>query len=202
MKTENVELMVMARESLKGRWGLAIGTCLVYTIITSGIQALYIFGPLTSLFISGPMAIGLAKFSLSISRGENAKFDQVFEGFHNFGTAFGAYFLMILFTFLWSLLLVVPGIIAAISYSMTFYIISEDSSIGPMQAIDKSITMMFGYKMKFFLLCLRFFVLALLCILTLGIGFLWLVPYFHVTTAKFYEDIKHGHVTINTTSVA
>lgn len=202
MKTENVVLMSMARESLQGRWGLAIGTCLVYGLITAGIGAFHIVGPLTSLVVSGPMALGLAKFSLALSRSQDAKLEQIFEGFNNFGTAFGAYFLTVLFTILWSLLLIVPGIIAAISYSMTFYIIAEDSSIGIMQAIDKSIAMMFGYKMKYFRLCLRFFGLALLCILTLGIGFLWLIPYIHVTMAKFYDDLKQGHYTAENTSVA
>jgi len=47
-----------------------------------------------------------------------------------------------------------------------------------------------GHKEKLFYLCLRFFLLAILCLLTLGIGFLWLVPYVHVTMAKFYEDVK------------
>jgi uncharacterized membrane protein len=84
----------------------------------------------------------------------------------------------------------VPGIIAAISYSMTFYIMSEDNSISGTAAIDKSKKMMDGYKMKYFYLCLRFLGLALLCILTLGIGFLWLMPYIYVTCAKFYDDIN------------
>lgn len=57
---------------------------------------------------------------------------------------------MVIFIFLWTLLLVVPGIIAAISYSQTFYIIAEDSSIGPMDALRKSREMMDGYKWKYF----------------------------------------------------
>jgi len=70
------------------------------------------------------------------------------------------------------LLLIVPGIIAAISYSMTFFILVEDNSIGVNEARKKSVKMMDGYKWKYFRLGLRFFLLALLCILTLGIGFL------------------------------
>jgi len=116
--------------------------------------------------------------------------EQIFQGFDNFGTAMGAYLLMILFVFLWSLLLIIPGIIAAISYSMTFYILADDSSIGAMDAIDKSKRMMYGYKWKYFGLGIMFFGLSILCILTLGIGFLWLVPYKQVTMAKFYDDVK------------
>jgi uncharacterized membrane protein len=88
------------------------------------------------------------------------------------------------------LLLIIPGIIAALSYSMTFFIIADDESIEPMEALKKSKKMMEGYKLKLFYLSIRFFGLALLCILTLGIGFLWLIPYTYVTMAKFYDDIK------------
>ena len=195
MKTENVVLMQMARESLKGKWGLAIGTFVVYMLITVIIQKTPIIGPIASLIVSGPLALGLAIFSLSISRNQDAKLEQIFQGNENFGTALGAYLLMILFTLLWMLLLIIPGIIAAISYSMTFYILADDNSIGAMDAIEKSKRMMDGYKWKYFCLGLRFFGWALLCILTLGIGLLWLVPYMQVSMAKFYEDIKANSLT-------
>lgn len=188
MKTENVVLMQMARESLKGKWGLAIGTFVVYMLIAVVLQINV--GPIASLIISGPFALGLAIFSLSISRNQDAKLEQIFQGFNNFGTALGAYLLMVLFILLWTLLLIIPGIIAAISYSMTFYILADDNSIKAMEAIDKSKKMMDGYKWKYFCLGLRFLGWALLCILTLGIGFLWLMPYMQVSMAQFYDDVK------------
>ena len=172
MKTKNVVLMQMAKESLKEKWGLAIGTFVVYFLITIVLQIIPIVGPIASLIISGPLAIGLAVFSLSISRNQDAKLGQLFQGFNNFGTALGAYLLMILYILLWTLLLVIPGIIAAISYSMTFYILADDNSITAMEAIDKSKKIMDGYKWKFLGLGFRFFGWALLCVLTLGIGFL------------------------------
>jgi uncharacterized membrane protein len=134
--------------------------------------------------------LGAAMFSLSMSRGKEARLEQIFEGFNRFGTALGAYLLMMIYVLLWTLLLIVPGIIAALGYSMTFYIIADDSSIKAEDALRKSKTMMDGFKLKLFYLHLRFFLLALLCILTLGIGFLWLIPYFHITMAKFYDDVK------------
>jgi uncharacterized membrane protein len=103
---------------------------------------------------------------------------------------------MLLYIFLWSLLLVIPGIIAALSYSMTFYIIADDPSIKPQDALKKSKAMMNGYKEKLFYLYLRFILLAMLCILTLGIGFLWLIPYIHITMAKFYDDINGNELII------
>jgi uncharacterized membrane protein len=149
---------------------------------------------LGTLLITGPMTLGLAYFSLSIARDQNAQLQQIFDGFNNFGTALGAYLLMILFIFLWMLLLIIPGIIAALSYAMIFYIIADDPKIGPLDAIDKSKQMMNGYKMKLFLMFLMFLGMALLCILTLGIGFLWFIPFANVTLAKFYMDIKNRNV--------
>jgi uncharacterized membrane protein len=199
MKTENVTLMKMARESLKGKWGIAVGTFVVYALIIGAIQAPTRFFPpsgLLSLIIGGPMSVGIAIFSLSLSRNQNADIGQIFKGFAIFGKALGAYLLMVLFVFLWSLLLIVPGIIAALSYSMTFYILADDPAIKAKQALDKSKMMMNGYKWKFFCLMFRFFGWFFLCILTMGVGFLWLMPYINVSTAKFYDDIKDKPVIV------
>lgn len=193
MKTENVELMRQAREALRGKWGLAVGTFIVYILVIGVLTGpVHFFPPsgILMLIIGGPMIVGISIFSLSIARNQEASLGQIFLGFNKFGTSLAAYLLVALFTFLWTLLLIVPGIIAAISYSMTYFIIAEDSNIGPMEAIDKSKKMMDGYKWKYFCLCLRFIGWALLCILTLGIGFLWLMPYIYVTMAKFYDDVK------------
>jgi uncharacterized membrane protein len=193
MKTENLVLMQMARKSLKDKWGLAIGTFVVYMLIIGTIQTTTEFFPLAGLLllaISGPMVLGIAIFSINISRNQDARLEQIFQGFNNFSTSLGAYLLMLLFIFLWTLLLIIPGIIAALSYSMTFYILADDNSIGAMEAIDKSKKMMDGYKWKYFCLGLRFIGWSLICILTLGIGFLWLFPYMQVCMVKFYDDIK------------
>jgi uncharacterized membrane protein len=194
MSTANTVLMQQARESLAGKWGQAIGVLVVYMLMMIAIQIIPMAGALISLLIGGPMAIGLATFSLALARNEDANINQLFEGFNKFGLALAAYFLMLVFIILWMLLLIIPGIIAAISYSMTFYIIADEESMDAMEAIDKSKAMMDGYKWKYFCLGLRFLGWALLCILTLGIGFLWLMPYMQVTNAKFYEDVKANYL--------
>ena len=98
------------------------------------------------------------------------------------------------------LLLIVPAIIAAFSYSMVFYILADNPDISPTNALKKSKEMMMGYKWKIFFLGLSFLGWALLAILTLGIGLLWLMPYIQVSTINFYEDIKDNN-TIPTESV-
>jgi uncharacterized membrane protein len=196
MNTSNISLLREARESLKGKWGVAILTFFVFTLLTTATGSIRPHGSvltissLVTILIVGPLTLGAAIFSLSISRGKEAMLEQIFQGFNNFSTAFIAYLLVLVYVFLWTLLLIVPGIIAALGYSMTFYIIADDPVIKPQDAMKKSKSMMDGYKLKLFYLCLRFFLLALLCILTLGIGFLWLIPYIHVTMAKFYDDIR------------
>ncbi len=187
------EIMRSGKESLQGRWPVAIGTFLVYEIILGAFERTGEDYPYTSILIlavAGPLLVGVSVFSLNISRRREARFEQIFDGFRNYVTSLAAYLLVVLFVFLWALLLIIPGIIAALSYSMTFYIIADDESIEPMEALKKSKKMMEGHKLKLFYLVLRYFGLGLLCILTLGIGFFWLIPYTHVTTAVFYDDIK------------
>lgn len=195
MVKENKELMLEAREALSGKWGVAVITFFVYSLFIGMLSVVPLFGSVAVFLIAGPMAVGIAIFSLKISRNEEAKFEQIFEGFGNYGRTLGAYLLMVLFIFLWMLLLIIPGIIASISYSQTFYILADDDSVtDSMDALRKSKEMMDGYKWKYFCLGLRFIGWALLCILTLGIGFLWLSPYIEISYAKFYEDLKANQV--------
>lgn len=192
MGTPNVELMRMARESLSGRWGLAIGTLFGSMLIFGVLAVIPILGQLAALLIAGPYTLGVATFSLSLAREEDARFEQVFKGFNNFASALGLYFLMSIIVFLFMLLLIVPGVIRAIAYSMSYYIMADNPEMGAMEVLDESKRMMDGYKMKYFRLLMRYFGLAILCIFTLGIGFLWLAPYIQVTNAKFYEDLRNN----------
>ena len=88
------------------------------------------------------------------------------------------------------ILLIIPGIIAALMFSQVFFIMGEDKEIQAYDALVDSLNMMKGYKWKLFKICLRLFGLSILCIFTLGIGFIWLSPYQNVVFATFYDDIK------------
>lgn len=216
MATANKTLMSEAKESLKGKWGLAIGTILAYYLIFIGLAVIVeILSPsvegytalrggnnLLSIIIGAPFTLGFAIFFLAISRNQDAEFAQIFQGFNNFGKALGSYLLMLLFIILWMLLLIVPGIIAALSYSLTFFILADEPSIGAMEAIDKSKAMMNGYKAKLFRLQLRFMGWALLSVFTLFIGLLWLIPWMYVSLAKFYDDVKADYESKNQTEIA
>jgi len=196
METENVILMRMARESLSDKWGLAIGTFIIYSLITVTflglIEDFNYFG-IFSLIIEGPFALGLTIFSLAISRNQEAKVVQLFYGFNLFWKALGAFFITTLFISIGFLLFVIPGIIAALYFSLTFYILADDHSVGVLEAIERSCKMMQGFKMKCFCLYLRFLGLAFLCLFTFGIGFFFLFPYIEVVMAHFYEDVKNAY---------
>jgi uncharacterized membrane protein len=187
---ENKNLKQRALQALEGKWDLAVGVMAVDLLLSFGLQIIPGVGSLISLVISGPLSLGISIFTLSLAKRKEAFLAQLFEGFNNFGTAFSASILLSVFTLLWTLLLVVPGIIAALSYSQTFYIIAENPSMGGMEAINKSKELMNGHKTQLFLLIMSFWGWFFLCILTCGIGFLWLIPYFNVTLAEFYQGIK------------
>ena len=195
----NRELMKKARESLKGKWGKAIGATLMSLILIIPIGLSFaistpIVSPgirlITNLFLNPVFNVGFALFWLVIARQKNSKISQVFSGFKIFWKCFAANFMMIVFILLWTLLLIVPGIMAIFSYSMTFFVIADNHKIGPIDAISQSKKIMYGHRWKLFCLGWRFFWWNLLCLLSLGVGYLWLIPYIGTSFACFYDDIK------------
>lgn len=189
MIKENKVLMAEAREALVGKWGFAAVVTLVYYIVGGAASKI----PLVPLVIAGPLLVGFSFIFIRLAKKEVTKIEDLFKGFNNFSTTFVAFLLTTVYTLLWMLLLIIPGIIASISYSQTFFILAEDGTLTASQAIEKSKKMMDGNKWKYFCLSLRFIGWTLLAILTIGIGFFWLVPYIMVTYAKFYEGLKHNH---------
>lgn len=189
-QTENKLLMAKARESLRGFWGLAIGALIVYIVVFCVVGLFPVIGTIATYIIVGPMTVGGVRFTLAVSRKGRPEIGQLFSGFDRFGTHLAAYLLQTIFVALWTLLLIVPGIIAALSYSMTYFIIAEDSSISASDAITKSKKMMKGNKWKLVCLGFRFTGWFLLAMLSFGIGFLWVGPYMYVSYAQFYDDLK------------
>jgi len=188
-QTPNARITARARNLLKGNWGLPIAFCLLLGILSAG-GGVPLVGPIVSVVLAGPFAVGSAVFFLTFVRGGKPDMGMLFVGFRNFGNALGTYVLIGIFVFLWSLLLIIPGIIAALAYSQVFYLLADDRTLDPMAAIRNSKALMQGHKAKLFCLQLRFLGWALLCILTLGIGLLWLIPYMTTSLACFHEDIK------------
>jgi len=187
---QNVELRTLARAALKGKWLNPVLVSLIFIAIGAGIQVVPIIGTIAYLVIAGPLVLGSTMYFLAFSRMQEPGIEKMFEGFHTFSSALCLFLLIGLFTLLWSLLLIVPGIIAAFRYSMSFYIMADSPQISASEAMEQSKKMMYGHKSRLFCLIFSFIGWGILCCLTFGIGFLWLCPYMQVTVAKFYEDLK------------
>lgn len=148
-----------------------------------------IFG-LVSLIVAGPLAIGVVYFYMKIESGNDPNVTLIFDGFQDFQRGFIYHVVSTIFIILWTLLLVIPGIIAAIRYSMGYYIMVENPDVTAMEALRESSELMKGHKMDFFIFVLSFFGWLLLSALTLGIGFLFLVPYYQMSKLNFYRKIN------------
>jgi uncharacterized membrane protein len=198
----NKELRAQARKQLQGAWGKMVLAIFIFFVIVTIPQFLFseysfIYIPVLEIIISiavvlisGPFALGLAGFFIKRIRGEEIAIGNIFDGFNRFLQSFLAMLFSLIFVFLWSLLLIVPGIIKGLGYSIVFYILYDDPNIKPLDALKKSQVMMKGFKLKYFLLQLSFIGWALLGVLTLGIGLLWLYPYIYLASANFYENLK------------
>ncbi|CDA86486.1 MULTISPECIES: DUF975 family protein [Bacteroides] len=190
MLKENSQLRAEARQALQGKWPMAAVAALIYSIVAGGLSAIPFIGGLCSLFIGLPVAYGIAIVMFGVFKGKDVDFGVLFEGFQDYSRIFVTKLLQGIYTALWSLLLVVPGVIKYYSYAMTDYILKEEPEMKNNAAIEKSMAMMENNKMKLFLLDLSFIGWALLAIVTFGIGFLFLQPYMQVSRAAFYEDLK------------
>jgi uncharacterized membrane protein len=189
MPAENSELRARARAQLKGKWGQAVLVLIVYGIVDAAAAGLAGIG---NLIVGGPMELGLVTYFLLIKRRGSAQMEDLFRGFRSFESALILYIVRLVFIVLWSLLLIVPGVIAALRYSMAMYILHDNPELTGMQALERSKQMMEGRKGKLFGLYLSFIGWAILCIFTLGIGFFWLAPYIKATETNFYEDLKQA----------
>lgn len=183
------EVKDQSKEQLKGRWAVTGGLFLVITIITCGIQYIPYIGVLASWIVMGAFTLTYALISLKVVDRQELSIEDAFSGFRNFVNALGLFFWQQLWVFLWSLLLIIPGIIKAYSYSMCFYVLADHPDIGICEALNKSKRITKGYKMDLFILSLSFLGWGILSVLTLGIGFFWLIPYMEVTLANVYRKL-------------
>lgn len=136
------------------------------------------------------IGVGYAKFNLNLVDKKNAAFETLFEYFSHWKTTTIARLLRALYVFLWSLLFIIPGIVAGFSYAMTDYILAEDPELTADEAISQSKSIMMGNKWRFFCLQFSFIGWDILATLAFGIGHLWLTPYKQAAYAAFYREVS------------
>lgn len=213
---KNQDYKNSALDALKGSWPESIVTAIVYFAIAAvctapsalqgnGSDLLWVSPVLfaaasgstilLSLLFLSPLQVGYYNTFKRLHReGDTGLVGNLFsQGFGNWGHIVPGQLLMGIFIFLWSLLLIVPGIIKAYSYAMTPYILVDRPELSVRDAIRLSGRMMSGRKLDLFCLHLSFIGWMLLCILTLGIGILFLSPYMMTAQAAFYQDVRSDY---------
>ena len=212
-KFDALGLLRESRVSLSGNWGKGIlftlfYWCLVVVVyffvyLLLGLCGIDLDSDVASffelplnIFFTIPLGFGLIIDFLSFVR--DAKVLDVRNVFSTFNKIYywksiGVSLLMGIYIFLWALLLIIPGIVKALSYSMAQYIIAENPEMRAEEAIQRSMKMMDGHKMELFILYLIGFGLVILSVFTLFIGILWIMPWMQVAMAKFYLYVKEDY---------
>jgi uncharacterized membrane protein len=185
------ELKAKAKEQIKGNIGILFVIMLIGSLISGVAAMIPIAGYFaTAIVIAPAFNIALFIIFLKLADGVKPEIAELFQHFNKFWASFKVLFFTGLFTMLWSLLLYIPGIIKALSYSMSMYILAENPDMPALEAIDRSKKMMNGHKMELFVLMLSFIGWYLLCMITFGIASIYVVPLMSATMANFYNNIK------------
>lgn len=146
---------------------------------------------LISLLLTGVFTIAEYYVYIILSHTtEKQSFNTFIKGFSLWAKGLLGWLWSALWIFLWSCLLIVPGIIKAISYSQIFFILTEYPEIGVRKAMKLSMKMTNGYKGDLFVMALSFFGWMIVASLTYGIGYLWLLPYFNMSFTNAYHALK------------
>ncbi len=216
------DLRRIARENLSGNWGMSVLTAFVASIfgallVSSNVNfninlpedlhyalpdfvitllAVYAsaasFLSLVSLILGGTVQLGYTEYLLKQYSKANFDLKDLFSQFSRFGQGFAQSFLRGLYTFLWGLLFLIPGIVKSFAYAMTPFIMAENPEMTANEAITASKEMMDGHKGELFWLGLTFIGWDILNMFTLGIGSLFLNPYKNAAYAAFYKDLTSG----------
>lgn len=170
-------------------WLMALVVGLVYGVIIGAAGMTYA----GIIILVGPMGIGLASVFLSLARGDGeVRLERMFtDGFsQQFGRNLLLGLLRGLFTALWSMLFVVPGIVKHYAYSMSFYIAADHPEYTWNQCMDASKRMTAGHKGELFVLDLSFIGWFFVGALCLGVGSLWVTPYYNASWANYYDALR------------
>jgi len=212
------DLTAAAREGLTGNWGKSIGVMVVYFILLFGVNLIPVAGSILQLIFSAPLVVGMTAYFLATVRKNLNPFSLLFAGFNCFGTALCTYLLVSLILLAWMipfgilaglllfichvaspllwalliLIMIATMIPLQMRYGLALYVVADDPSVRARQAIRRSVQLMKDNYWRLGLLWLRFIGWQILAVLTLGIGFIWLAPYFMAATAAFYDDLTRN----------
>ncbi len=193
-----VELKELAKKEIKGKIGILFVVSLIYFGVSFGTSFILAFIPivgvpanlLVQVIIIPMFSLSMCHIYLNVTAHSNVAVKDMFCGIDDVWSAIKVNFFVNLFTALWSLLLIVPGIIKSLSYSMSFYILAENKGMPALECIQRSKEMTQGHKTELFKLRLSFLGWYLLEVFTFGIAGIYVIPYMRTTEANFYCKLK------------
>ncbi|MBR2715154.1 MAG: DUF975 family protein [Ruminococcus sp.] len=173
-------------------WFSAVLAVLIYNLIMGVLSIIPTVGSLAALVVTGPLAVGISMIFMKLARNHNkVEVGDLFFSFSDrFGKDFGLGFMVSLFTTLWALLFIVPGIVKAYSYSMAYYISLDHPDWTWNQCIKESMRITKGHKGELFVLDLSFIGWYIVGALCLGFGTFWVMAYHMTAQANYYEALK------------
>ncbi len=183
---ERAILKERARAQMRGKTGSLIAITVVYLLICW----LSSYVAVLNLVLMPALTLAMIGIYLRLADGAHPAVRELFTEFSNFWGALKVMLLTAIFSFLWGLLLVIPGVVKQIAYSQALYILAENPSMGAREALRQSERMMVGHKMEYFLLQLSFLGWHILAGCTVGILYIWLIPYMQATNANYYIGLK------------
>ena len=187
MKTR-AEIKEAAKQGFRSNYWVCVGVMVLFGLIVGASGATGVL----AILLVGPLTCGLNSFSVKVQRDEPVDAGTMFaDGFFQFWRKVGGYWYQMLFTFLWTLLFVIPGIVKSYAYSQQLYILADCPDVTATASLELSKRMMNGHKWELFVLELSFLGWELLSILTFGIlEVFYVVPYFQQAKAEYYLQLK------------
>ncbi|MCQ2185508.1 MAG: DUF975 family protein [Bacteroidales bacterium] len=193
-----------ALDSLRGRWFEAVMATVVLMFImvlfagtydypmTRVGASIYFLTSVWTFFVNMPLSFGYqtAIRQYHLAQTESVARDVISIPIKRYFDVVWTMFYMSVKVILWSFLLFIPGLVKALAYAMTPYVLYDEPELNAGEAIAKSQRMMRGHKMQLFKLELSFIGWFLVCVVTCGVGLLWVLPYYQTSIAAFYEDVK------------
>ena len=186
----NFEILSRSWDALSSKWLLAIGIVLLHSIINSVVGSVG-FG-LGTLALSGALSFGLCRTMVLIYRGHTPQFETYFDGFKHYLPTLVAFLLVSVIVLVGFVLLIIPGIIAAIGLSQTFYILQDHPELGAEGAIRESwrLTWTNGNMLKVFFMGILSAFVALGGLLALFVGLFFAIPLVSVMAGGLYEELR------------
>ncbi|MBR3220287.1 DUF975 family protein [Candidatus Saccharibacteria bacterium] len=189
---DRIKIKQLAKKNIKGKILTIFALTLLVSLVTGVFAFLPFAGLVAMVLVTGPITLSWSSIYLNIIRKNKAPLvDDLLTGFKsdNFLRGVVGMIYYEIFVFLWSLLFVIPGIIKSISYSQMFFIMMDNPKMEGAEAQKKSMKLMEGHKMEYFILQLSFFPWMLLTFVTFGLAAIYVNPYINATNAAFYDKL-------------